>query len=213
MQKSFNIATENNPNWQIAEPILLDIWADGIPKSKYRLLHLANLMSWSFAAPLFLGGVVLRSSLVVSFLFICYVIFPNILTTSFDLIFSGKQMDSDFWAYQLLGYVIIIKSTLFIFGDGLKDFITQSIICLLLFLTNMLPLKYFAKGLRKENYIACALVRNELIGMLMVQFKAAFPSDIDREYDQVFDLYLDSNNLASREELERLAEEHAKKKN
>ena len=39
MSKKYNIFGENNPHWLMAEPILFDIWADGIFKSKSRSLH------------------------------------------------------------------------------------------------------------------------------------------------------------------------------
>ena len=210
--KKYNICGENNPHWLIAEPILFNIWADGILKSKFRNLHGVNLIGWLISVPPFLGGLVLRASFVASFLFICYLIFPQTLTMSFDLIFSGNQMGSDLWVYQLLGYVIIIKSTLLIFGDNFKDFIVESILCLLFFLTNMLPLRYLAKGLKKESYVAQLIAKKPLMGMLVVQFVGAMPSDSISQWDKVFNLYKNSNHSASREELEGLAEEHAKRK-
>ena len=146
-----------------------------------------------------------------SLLFICYSIFPQTLSMSFDLIFSGMQMRKDLWVYQLLGYAIIIKSVLLIFGDNFKDFIVESILCQLFFLTNMLPLLYLAKGLKKESCIAQLIAKKPLMGMLVVQFVAAMPPDSISRWDKVFDLYEHSNHSTSREELERLAEEHAKK--
>ena len=75
----------------------------------------------------------------------------------------------------------------------------------------MLPLLYLAKGLKKESYIAQLIAKKPLMGMLVVQFAAAMPPDSINRWDKVFDLYENSNHSTSREELERLAEEHAKK--
>ena len=44
-----NIVGENNPYWTIAEPILYDIWSDGILKATSRSLHSVNSIAWFVA--------------------------------------------------------------------------------------------------------------------------------------------------------------------
>jgi hypothetical protein len=120
-------------------------------------------------------------------------------------------MHKDLWAYKLLGYAFIIKSVVFIFGDNFKRFIVESSLCLLLLMTNMLPLRYLAKGFKKESHIAQIIAKSPFIGELIVQFALAMPQDSLNHWDEVSGLYESSNRSSAREELERLAEEHAKK--
>ena len=209
--KKFNICGDENPYWLMVEPILFDIWADGIQKTKTGQLQGINILSWVLGVSAFLGRVILKLAFLASMLFICYSIFPETLSKSFDLIFSRMYMGNDLWAYQLLGYAIIVPSVLFIFGGYFKAFIFDSCLTLLLLLTNMLPLRYLAKGLKKESYVAQLIAKFPFMGVHIVTYAIGMHRDSMNQWDKVFDLYLNSNRPSAREELERLAEEHAKK--
>ena len=209
--KKFNTCGEANPYWLMVEPILFDIWADGIQKTKTGQLQGINVFSWVIGISKFLGEIILKLAFLASILFICYSIFPETLSKSFDLIFSRKYMGSDLWPYQLLGYVIIVLSALFIFGSYFKEFVFDSCLTLFLLLTNMLPLRYLAKGLKKESYVAQLIAKFPFMGVHIVTYAIGMHRDSMNQWDKVFDLYSNSNRPLAREELERLAEEHAKK--
>ena len=209
--KKFNICGDENPYWLMVEPILFDIWADGIQKAKTSQLQGINMLSWVIGVSKFLGEVILKLAFLASMLFICYSIFPETLSKSFDLIFSRMYMGSDLWAYQLLGYAIIVLSALFIFGNSFKEFVLDSCLNLFLLITNMLPLRYLAKGLKKESYVAQAIAKSPFMGVHIVIYAAGMHRDSVNQWDKVFNLYSNSNRPLVREELEKLAKEHAQK--
>jgi len=209
------LATESNPSWLIAEPVLFDIWAAGILKTSSGKLQLVNALSFFTSAFFFAGGMALKIAAVITTLFLGYLCFPQTLLASLDAVFSGLNIsDGDFngnrpWLYELLGYIIVIKSVLFLLGKGFANFIGETCFQLLLALTNMMPLRLIAKGLQKENYVAQLIAKTSFMGMFLSQTIAVTPNS--EQWDKVFDLYSKSNDSAAREELEELSARHSKK--
>jgi hypothetical protein len=214
--KKHSIPGDNNPCWTLAEPILLQIWAEGILSSTYLGLQLVNLFSLIVSIFFFLLGTTLRLMAAASLLFLAFLIFPETLSTCFNLLFSdwtpnyivsnaGSQ-----WLYVLLGYAILIKSILFVLGSNFSDLVRDTVIQISLMLTNMVPLKLIARGLQKENFLAQAVAKTAFMGVYIVQTMTATPMRFQREWDKVFDLYLKSNRPSERDELERIAERFAK---
>jgi hypothetical protein len=81
----------------------------------------------------------------------------------------------------------------------------DTVLYISLILGLMFPLIWLAKGLQSENYFAQLLAKAPYMGVHLTQTIAAAPQSIVREWDRVFDLYLNSNNDSSRQELEELA--------
>jgi len=84
MFKKYTIAGENNPIWQIVEPVILKIWADGMRKASYSQLYLIHFMALLLSTVMFLGGFVLRLLLIGSILFLGYAVFEESLTLAFS---------------------------------------------------------------------------------------------------------------------------------
>lgn len=214
--KKYTIAGEENPNWVIAEPILLKIWADGILKASLRRLQYIQILSWIVSVIFFLGGFALRLSLVGLILLGGYWLFPQTFLMALDLVFSSVEIGgveyarfskSYLWLYELLGYVIVIKAVIFLLGGGFVTFVKDSCLYFLLILTNMFPLKIIAKGLQRGDYFAQLIAKTSFMGMNMAQSIRAAPLNERSQWDRVLGLYENSNNPLAREELEKLAEE------
>ena len=77
MFKKYTIVGENNPLWQLVEPVILKMWADGMRKASYPKLYLIHFMALLLSTAMFLGGFVLRIFLVGSILFLGYVVFEE----------------------------------------------------------------------------------------------------------------------------------------
>ena len=212
--KKYNIAGESNPYWQLVEPMLLKIWAKGISEASYPKLHsilFFDLLSSTF---LFLVGFLLRVSAVAVFLSTGYIFFKDSLLLTFSTVFSSYDIgtslsisvdEEKIWMYKLLGFVILIKSVIFIFGTNFTYLMLDIMMYVLMAITNMLPLKWTARGLKKENYFAQKFAKTSYMGTVINQTILAAPPEIVREWDKVSDLYKNSNNEDERNELERLS--------
>src|SRR5712671_1813833 len=207
--RKYNIAGEHNPCWIMAEPILLKIWADGILRTPYLNLQFANVFCIIVHVTFFLGGASLRIAAVMAVLIPAYLAFPQTLSVSFEAIF-GADFDpssvNNLWLYRLLGYVIMIKASLFLLG-GLAMFLRDVIFYLALMLTNMLPLRIIARSLQNDRYFGQYIAKASFMGTYMVQTMTATPLEDRNKWDKVFNLYMNSNQVFAREELERLSSE------
>ena len=133
--------------------MLYEIWSEGILKATSKDLQLVNILSLVIGISFFLGGMALRIALVLSILLLGYSLFPQALSLSFDLVFSGAgiaraQYDhldiNNLWMYELLGYAILIKSVMFLLGKSFTEFVINSFLYLLMILTNLIPLRIIA---------------------------------------------------------------------
>ena len=143
-----------------------------------------------------------------------YFLFNESLTLAFNSIFSStgvgaslsSSVDTDkMWMYKLLGYVILIKSVIFIFGLNFTYIILDIMMYVLMTITNMFPLRWTARGLKKEKYYAQYFAKTTYMASVITNTVLAFPPEIKLEYDKVFDLYMNSNNEDARKELELLS--------
>ncbi len=191
----YTIASENNPYWIMAEPILLHIWADGIPKASVLGLHITNAMSFVISAIGFLIGVFLRAAIVSGLFFAIYLAIPEIV----------ELPSSNSIVHQIIAFLLIISSAVFVLGERLFLFIGECLIYLCLAATNMLPLRLLAYGLRNDKYVAQFIAKTPFMGMFIVQTVGDLPKDSQSEWKQIFDLYNRSNTPAARAELEELA--------
>lgn len=213
MFKKYSIAGEHNPVWQLVEPVILKIWADGMCKASYPQLYLIHFMALFLSTVMFLGGFFLRVLVVASIILLGYAIFEESLTLAFGAVFSSfvtettilsNAKESNLWIYEILGYVILIKSVIFVFGKNFTDWVQDSFLYLLMVVTGMIPLKWIALGLIKENYFAQLAAKTSFMGMHMAQTISAAPPEIERQYSRVFDLYQRSNDENARKQLEEL---------
>jgi hypothetical protein len=83
MFKKYAIAGESNPIWQIVEPVVLKIWADGMRKAAYSQLYLIHFMALLQSTVMFLGGFVLRVLLIGFILFLGYAIFEELINDNY----------------------------------------------------------------------------------------------------------------------------------
>ena len=213
MFKKYTIAGENNPIWQLVEPVILKIWADGMCKASYSQLYLIHFMALLLSTVVFLGGFVLRILLVGVLLFLGYVVFEESSTLVFNAVFPSFVMDttimnnaneSSLWIYQLLGYVILIKSVIFVFGKNFTNWVKDTTLYLLIMATGMIPLKWIAQGLIKENYLAQLAAKTSFMGVHMAQTISAAPPEIEQQHDKIINLYQKSNDENVRKQLEEL---------
>ena len=213
MFKKYTIAGESNPIWQLVEPVILKTWADGMCKASYPQLYIIHFMALLLSTAMFLGGFVLRVLLVGFILLLGYIIFEESLTLAFSGVFPSFGIEttimanvdiSNLWIYKLLGYVILIKSVLFVFGKNFTDWVQDTTLYLLLMVTGMIPLKWIARGLIKENYFAQLAAKTSFMGMHMAQTISAAPPEIKQQYDKMFDLYKKSNDEEARKQLEEM---------
>ncbi len=197
----------------MVEPILFKIWAEGMLRASYSQLYTVHFMALLVNTGMFLGGFVLRALLTGSILFLGYTIFEEPLTLAFIAVFPSFEMktaimthinESNFWVYKLLGYVILIKSVLFIFGDNFKVLLQETTLYLLMIVTAMIPLKWIAQCLVRENFFAQFFAKSSLMSLYMTQTLSAAPSEIDQKYTRIFGLYKESNDENARKELEEL---------
>lgn len=218
--RKYNIIGENNPNWVIAEPMLFEIWAEGILKTASKELQFVNILALAVEISMFLGSMALRIAVVALIIFLGYSLFPQTLSLSFDLVFSGAEItriqynhlnSNILWMYELLGYVILIKSVMFLLGKTFTEFVINSCSYLIMMLTNMIPLRFIARGMQKERYFAQILAKTTFMGTYIVQTIAATSPEVQNQWDKIINLYENSNDPSAREELIRLSESHAKK--
>lgn len=211
MFKRYTIAGEANPVWQIVEPVILKTWADGMRCASYSQLYLIHIMGLLVSTGMFLGSLILRLLLVALVLLMGYALFEQPLSLAFDAVFPSTGFNltmnfdrSSLWPYQLLGYVILIKSVLFVFGKNLTDWVQDTVLYMLMMITGMIPLQWIALGLLKENYFAQLVAKTSFMGIFMAQTILAAPAAARNKYDKIYDLYKNSNNEEKRRELEHL---------
>lgn len=211
MFKKYTIAGETNPVWQIAEPVVLKVWAEGMRGASYPQLYLIHLMGLVVSTGMFLGGFILRLLVVAIILLVGYALFEQPLSLAFDAVFPSIGLnlatnvdDSNLWLYRLLGYVILIKSVIFVFGKNFTDWVQDTVLYVLMMTTGMILLQWIARGLLNENYFAQLLAKTSFMGMLMAQTISAAPAEAKNKYDKIYDLYMNSNKEEKRRELEDL---------
>nr|WMC95681.1 hypothetical protein RAR13_20210 [Aminobacter aminovorans] len=214
----YTLAGESNPYWVLVEPILLRIWADGIAKTSSLSLQLANGLSLTMHIILFAIGVILRLAAVGALLLVMYLLFPQTVETALGSVLSAPYTVAApasgalSWVIELLGYVIVVSSIVFVLGAKLFGFLGELLLYLVFAVTHMAPLRLLAAGLRSENYWAQTIAKTSFMGMYLVQSVGVFPDNARAEWDRVFDLYLKSNTPHGREQLEMLADEWSEKR-
>lgn len=209
MFKKYTISGESNPIWQIVEPVILKIWANGIRKASYSQLYLIHFIALLLSSVTFLGGLCLRVFVVASILFLGYSFFEESLILAFSAVFTSTGIEvsiskSELWIYELLGYVILIKGVIIIFGKNFTGWAKDTLLYLFIMFTGMVPLKWIAKGLNKENYFAQVLAKTSFMGVHMAQTISAAPPEIVKQNDELIDLYQRSNDENARKQLEEL---------
>jgi hypothetical protein len=204
----YNFVGENNPYWVIAEPLLLTIWANAIIRTRALNLHLANLGSFVTSTLFWGGGAVLRLAAVTGVLGIASVLFPELLYTSLHSVLWPSPTDGgNIWIYRLVGYVIAIEATVIVSG-GFPAFLLDCLFYFALAATNMMPLRLIARHLQKGSALAQAVAKTSFMGTYIVQTMTATPREDQQQWDTVMNLYMNSNQLCAREQLERLAAEY-----
>lgn len=213
MFKKYTIAGESNPVWQIVEPVILKIWSEGMRKASYSQLYLIHFMALLLSTIMFLGGFFLRILIIGSILLLGYALFEEFLTLTFSAVFPSFETNislmtnvtqNTLWIYKLLGYGIIIKIIIFVFGKNFTNWLRDTSLYLLIMVTGMIPLKLIAQGLIKENYFAQLAAKTSFMSIHMAQTISAAPSEIVQKHDKIIDLYQKSNNEDARKQLEEL---------
>jgi hypothetical protein len=203
----YSIVGENNPYWTIAEPLLLQIWADAIIKTRSINLHLVNLGAFMISILWWAGGAALRSAMIIGFLGIGFALFPGPLYASLHSVLWPSLMDgADIWIYRLVGYIIIIEGTVIVFAS-FPEFVLDCVLYVGFAATNMILLRLVAKHLQRGATMAQAIAKTSFMGVYIVQTIRATSGEDQRKWDTVMNLYLNSNQLSAREKLESLASE------
>lgn len=212
MFKKYTIAGESNPMWQLAEPAILKTWAEGMAKASIPDLYLTHVMALFMSSIMFLGGFILRLLVVGVTLLIGYVLFEQTLSLAASAVIPGIETggaavrdlgEGKQWPYQMLGYVIIIKATIFVFGSNFTSWLSDCSLYLLLMILGMVPLKWIAGGLLKDNYFAQLIAKSSFMGVEIAQTISAAPRETRERYERIYELYLNSNSEVERRELEK----------
>ncbi|MDZ7686943.1 MAG: hypothetical protein U5O39_19970 [Gammaproteobacteria bacterium] len=212
MPTKFTLAGENNPNWQMAEPLLLKIWARGILASDTSRLYVVIVMSWVVSSAFFLFGFLLRLAAVVAAGYVLSQLVPNAASVTLNLLFSSLEStdlpSTDWlWMYELAGYTMLVLAIIFVLGSNLAEFLRDTLICMFLMVTGMAPLRWLGRGLAKEQYFAQLVAKAPFMGVYLTQTIGAAPRPIAHEWDHVFDLDMNSNDEGLRKKLEALAKD------
>jgi hypothetical protein len=209
--KKYTIAGENNPVWQVVEPLILNTWAKGMLQASTTTLFTVHFMMLIMGSVFFLTGFIVRLFIMAIVLIAIYAIIPGPFSLSFAAIFPAAGLDfradtGGNWIllYQLLGYVVLIKSVLFLFGKNFNSWLFETIFYLLLMVTGMLPLRWIATGVIDEKYFVQGFLKTHYMGGYIVKSINAAPPFIQKNYDELFELYMDSNSEESRKKLEDL---------
>ena len=72
----------------------------------------------------------------------------------------------------------------------------------------MMPLRLIARHLQKGSALAQAVAKTSFMGTYIVQTMTATPREDQQQWDTVMNLYMNSNQLSAREQLERLPAEY-----
>jgi len=216
MFRKYSIAGEANPVWQIVEPAILKLWATGMLKSSYASLYLAHIMALLVATVMFAVSFCFRCFLLVLIFFLTYIAFEDSLIQVLSTVlalpdtseFSTEMPPSEqLWIYQVVGYVVLMTAVVLVLrvlGRPLIEWGRDVFLYALFMITLMVPLKWIARGLLRENYFAQVVAKSSFMGVHMAGTIAAAPPEINSLYDQIFKLYRDSNDQRTREELEQL---------
>ena len=211
MFKKHTITNENNPIWQMVEPVLFNTWAKGMLETSLAKLYVMHFVALIVGTVFFLFGFVGRLGIIAIVLMAFYAIFPVSFSLSLTAIFPtvdlglGADIDTDsMLLYQLLGYVVLIRCVLFLFGKSLRQWALETIFYLMQILTGMLPLRWIARGLRDDNPLAQLFAKSDFMSMFMPGSITAAPPSTVKKWDDLIDLYGDSNREESRKKLEDL---------
>jgi hypothetical protein len=135
------------------------------------------------------------------------VLFPEVLCSSLHALLWPSPTDGpDVWIYKLVGYGIIIESTVIVLA-GLPSFLLGCLFHFALAATNMMPLRIIARNLQKGSAMAQMVAKISFMGTYIVHTMTATTPENQRKWDTVMNLYMHSNKAFAREKLERLATE------
>ncbi|MBI2993010.1 MAG: hypothetical protein HYY48_02395 [Gammaproteobacteria bacterium] len=216
MFRKYTIAGESNPVWQLVEPAILKLWATGMLKASYPSLYLVHVMALLVASVTFALSFCFRLLLLAVIFVVAYVAFEDALTQVLATVLALPETggapatmppSSTLWMYQLAGYVVVIAAVvllLLVLGKHFMEWARDVVFYLLLMITLMVPLKWIARGLLRENYFAQLIAKSSFMGAHIAGTIAAAPPEITRQYDRLIGLYQGSNDEKTRKELEQL---------
>lgn len=177
-------------------------------RASYPKLNAIHFMGLIFSSVMFLFGFVLRLLVVLLILFLGNLFFEqsfdltiNTILPTYDSSVSEKNLNDELWIYMVLGYIILIKSILFLFGRNFSEWVRDTVLYGLFMISGMFPVKWIARGLLSNNYFAQLIAGNQFMGTFIAQTISAAPTEIINKYDRIYDLYNNSNDEDKRREL------------
>lgn len=185
---------DNDPLWLIVEPTLLKIWAEGIRKAPYLKLYTIHLLTLFFTIVQLLWGFFIRVLFIGIMLFLLWAIWSEPLILSIKAVFpslnifsneiSNMARDNNLWICHLLGYLILIKSLLFISGKYFVDGLQELILCLFMLTTGCAFLKW-----KPESVYKYSPIMSRVMGQYASKIIVAGPSEIEQQYLNILELY------------------------
>jgi len=185
---------EKDPLWLTVEPTLLKIWAEGIRKASYLKLYTIHLLTLFISMVQLLWGFVIRILLFGILLFLGWTIFGDPIILSIKAVFPSLKLfsneisilakDNNLWIYHLLGYLILIKSLLLIFGKYFVDCLQELILCLFMLVTGCVFLKW-----KPETVYQYSPIMSRVMAQYASTIIVAGPSEIEQQYLNILELY------------------------
>ncbi|MHB1358149.1 MAG: hypothetical protein ACYCWC_01045 [Rhodocyclaceae bacterium] len=209
--KRYTIAGDN-PVWQVVEPVLLRTWAQGMLKATSRALFLCNASGLLMAQFFFILSLVWRVMVIGVLIGVMLVAFGDLFQSALLAPFHGsspirEDQTIPYWVYQLVGFVVLIKSVLFVFGSNFSAWVRDTSLFSVFILTGGLALRWMAKGLLSGGYFPQLAAKSEFMGVYIASTMAVAPPELKHRFDRLYDLYLGSNDPEKRQELEALCGE------
>ena len=211
MTTKYHLLKENNPLWQEVEPRLISLWAKGIKDAEIKHLYFASCVSLVSELASFIVRVIFRLII----LAVLYTVFDYVFGDHFKYALSFIFNSIDFMEhksefspvfsdiyYELTAYLLLFSAFYLIFNNIIKGLLKELFYSGLFIFSGMYAVKYLAKKVLDNNEWACNFVNNSYFVSYYIPGTIAFADrEIRNEYDELFDLYMKSNDEEARQEL------------
>lgn len=208
MATKYHLLKENNPLWQEVEPRLISLWAKGIKDAEIKHLYFISCITLLGE----LGSLILKVVLRLIILAVLYTSLDYVFGDHFKYALSFIFNTIDFMEYEsrfspllsdiyyeLTAYLLLFSAFYFLFNNITKELIKELFYSGLFMCSGMLAVKYLAKKVYENNEWACIFVNNSYFtGFYIAATIAIVDPEIKEEYDELFDLYMKSNDEAAR---------------
>ncbi len=186
------ILDEDNPLWRKAHPVLLQIFCRGVQAAESKQLILGALIS-----------IAMRPVTLVTAIFFNAIHIAILMAVWWFL----RDYIAEFGS---LDYVILTVGMIAIFYKDIYDSLLDLLLYILVLITGGRFLRWMCTGyLSGTPFRQNILTKNEGMAAFVAGMVAVIPRQFRDKYDEIMDLYLDSNKPGNEDKLNRILEEHS----